>query len=374
MSGKLRVTTILGTRPEIIRLSSIIKKFDNYFSHRVIHTGQNSQPELSTVFYKEFDLREPDVYLGLNVNSLGTFLGALFPALESEFLKNRPNAIVVLGDTNSALVSILAKRMKIPVYHLEAGNRSFDSNVPEEINRKIIDHSSDFNLCYTRSAAINLDKEGIDSRYVSVIGSPLCEVINSITPKVKSSKVIQDLNLTPNNYFLVSLHRQENIDSESRLNKVTACLNSLVSEFNLPVIVSAHPRLTNKISTLKQSFHPSIHLFKPFGFVDFLQLQISSKLVISDSGSISEEAAISGFKAVTLRDSMERPEALEAGTIIMTGTEVTQFVHAVRIALDSPKSLVIPDEYLIPDTSTRVVNFLISTIGQYEFWNGIRSS
>lgn len=373
MNDKLRITTILGTRPEIIRLSSIIKKFDHYFSHRVIHTGQNSQPELSTVFYEDLDLREPDLYLGLNVNSLGTFLGELYPALENEFLANRPNAIVILGDTNSALVSILAKRMKIPVYHLEAGNRSFDANVPEEINRKVIDHSSDFNLCYTRHAASNLEKEGVDSRYISVIGSPLCEVINSISPKVKLSKVIQNLKLIPNNYFLVSLHRQENIDSEARLNQVIACLNSLVSEFHLPVIVSAHPRLTSKISNLKQAIHPSIQLLKPFGFADFLHLQISSKLVISDSGSISEEAAISGFRAVTLRDSMERPEALEAGTIIMTSTEVTHFMHAVRIALDSPKSLEVPHEYLIPDTSTRVVNFLISTIGQYEFWNGIRN-
>lgn len=363
---------MLGTRPEIIRLASIIKKFDEYFEHRVIHTGQNSQPELSDVFFRDLNLRKPDLELGIQGKSLGFFLGELFPAIERDFIANRPEAVLILGDTNSALVSILAKRMKIPVYHLEAGNRSFDSNVPEEINRRVVDHSSDFNLCYTSNAASNLHNEGINSRFVSIIGSPLREVFDSILPKVLESKILDTLHVQENQYFVVSVHRQENIDTVDRLEKIINCLNSLANEFSLPIIVSAHPRFADKIAKHTQQLNASVRFIKPVGLVDFLKLQISSKLVISDSGSISEESAILGFKAITLRDSMERPEALQAGTIIMSGTDETQFAQAVRIALASPVSLAGPQDYMIPDTSTRVVNFLVSTIGQYRFWNGIR--
>jgi len=369
---KISITTVLGTRPEIIRLAEIIKRFDESFNHRVIYTGQNSQPELSEVFFRDLDLRKPDIDLGIEATSLGKFLGALYPAIEKEFMENFPDAVLILGDTNSSLISILAKRMKIPVYHLEAGNRSFDMNVPEEINRKIIDHSSDFNLCYTSHAANNLEKEGIHSRFISVIGSPLCEVFESISPKVDSSKILDELELSKNEYFVVSVHRQENIDSPERLERIIQCLNSLVRDYNQPIIVSAHPRLANKISYVSEKLDPKIRILKPFGYADFLKLQVSSRLVISDSGSVSEESAILGFKAVTLRDSMERPEALEAGSIIMTGTEESQFAQAVQIALASPASALVPQEYLIPDTSTRVVNYLVSTIGQYKFWNGIR--
>ena len=371
-SKKIKVTTILGTRPEIIRLAEIIKKFDKYFDHRVIHTGQNSQPELSEVFFQDLDLRKPDIDLGIEATSLGNFLGAIYPAIERDFFDNKPDAVIILGDTNSALISILAKRMKIPVYHLEAGNRSFDLNVPEEINRKIIDHSSDFNLCYTAHAAKNLEKEGIHPRFISVIGSPLREVFDSISPKVHSSTVLNSLNLNKREFFVASVHRQENIDSPERLERVIRCLNSLAHEYDQPVIVSAHPRLASKISNAIEKLDPKIRMLKPFGYVDFLKLQVSSRLVISDSGSVSEESAILGFKAVTLRDSMERPEALEAGSIIMTGTDETLFAQAVQIALASPTSVVGPQDYLIPDTSTRVVNFLVSTLGQYKFWNGIR--
>ena len=371
-TSKLRITTIIGTRPEIIRLSEIIKKLDKYFENRVIFTGQNSQPELSEIFFQDLNLRKPDIDLGIEATSLGNFLGALYSAIEKDFLDNKPDAVLILGDTNSSLISILAKRMKIPVYHLEAGNRSFDSNVPEEINRKIVDHSSDFNLCYTNHAARNLEKEGISSRFIAVIGSPLREVYESISIKVKASKILDELGVKQNEYFLVSVHRQENIDSLERLEKIIECLNALANQYNQPVIVSAHPRLASKISNLSDKLNINIRMLKPFGYVDFLKLQISSRLVVSDSGSVSEESAILGFKAVTLRDSMERPEALEAGTIIMTGTEEKQFSQAVHVALLSPTSSVIPQEYLIPDTSTRVLNFLVSTIGQYKFWNGIR--
>ena len=374
MNKRLRITTILGTRPEIIRLSSIIQKFDIYFEHRIVLTGQNNQAELSTNFFTEFDIREPDAYLGLSVESLGSFLGALFSSIEKEFIANRPDAIMLLGDTNSSLISILAKRMKIPVYHLEAGNRSFDLNVPEEINRKIIDHSSDFNLCYTRHAARNLEKEGFPSRQVAVIGSPLREVIEFISPKIRDSKILDQLKIISGNYFLISLHRQENIDAEDRLNNIISCLNNLAREFEIPIIVSAHPRFADKLSNLQISLHSNIKLMKPFGYVDYMKLQKESKLVVSDSGSVSEESAIADFRSVTLRDSMERPEALEAGSIILTGTNPANFVNLIKITIDSEKSRVMPDEYLIPDTSTRVLNYLLSTIGQFEFWNGLRKS
>jgi UDP-N-acetylglucosamine 2-epimerase (non-hydrolysing) len=374
MSQQFKVTTVLGTRPEIIRLGAVIKKFDSNFEHRFVHTGQNAQLELSSVFYKDLDLRQPDVFLGLETSSLGVFMGGLFPAMEKELTENRPDALVILGDTNSALVAILAKRMRIPVYHLEAGNRSFDLNVPEEINRKIVDHSSDFNLCYTSHAARNLEREGIHPRFVSVIGSPLREVIDLVNPKVETSRILDELGIMPGKYFLASIHRQENIDSDERLGNIVDCLNSLVDEFSQPVIVSAHPRFVHKLSSFEKKLNPSIRMIKPFGFVDFLKLQTLSTLVISDSGSVSEESAIVGFKAVTFRDSMERPEALEAGSIIMTGTSAPEFMQAVRIALASPKSEQIPSDYLIPDTSTRVVNFMTSTISQYGFWNGIRAT
>ena len=374
MSLKLKVTTVLGTRPEIIRLGAIIKKLDLNFDHRFVHTGQNAQPEFSSVFYKDLDLRHPDLFLGLEISSLGNFMGGLFPAMERELIENRPDAVLILGDTNSALVAILAKRMRLPVYHLEAGNRSFDLNVPEEINRKIVDHASDFNLCYTSHAARNLEREGIHPRFISVIGSPLREVIDLVKPKLEVSKVLDELGIQSGRFFLASIHRQENIDSHERLGNIVDCLNSLVDEYAQPIIVSAHPRFVHKISSLEKKLNPSVRMVKPFGFVDFLKLQTSSTLVISDSGSVSEESAIAGFKAVTLRDSMERPEALEAGTIIMTGTNAPKFMQVVRIALESPKSEQIPSDYLIPDTSTRVVNFMTSTIGQYEFWNGIRDS
>jgi UDP-N-acetylglucosamine 2-epimerase (non-hydrolysing) len=301
-------------------------------------------------------------------------MGGLFPAMEKEFTENKPNAVVILGDTNSALVSILAKRLRIPVYHLEAGNRSYDQNVPEEINRKIVDHSSDFNFCYTSHAARNLEREGIQPRFISVIGSPLREVINHVKPKVEASKILDELGVMPGNYFLASIHRQENIDSQKRLSNIVYCLNSLAEEYSRPVIISAHPRFVHKISGFEKKLHPSVRIIKPFGFVDFLKLQTLSTLVISDSGSVSEESAIAGFKAVTLRDSMERPEALETGSIIMTGTDESNFMQAIRISLESPKTELIPSDYLIPDTSTRVVNFIASTIGQYGFWTGIRET
>jgi UDP-N-acetylglucosamine 2-epimerase len=369
---KLKVTTVVGTRPEIIRLASIIKKFDVLFEHRLIHTGQNSDPSLSDVFFKDLNLRTPDVLLGLPNDSLGTFLGSLFVVAEKEFVENRPDAILILGDTNSSLVALIAKRLQIPIYHLEAGNRSFDSNVPEEINRRVIDHLSDVNMAYTQHAKQNLVREGIHPRNISVIGSPLREVLNEILPQIDESNVLNRLNLSANEFFLVSMHRQENVDSPDRLALLIDSLNMLCDVYGLPILVSTHPRTRSKLDQLSPNRNSLIDFHEPFGFIDYLALQKSAKIVISDSGSISEEAAILGFPAVTVRNSMERPEALESGSIVMSGLSRDEVRLAIEYRLANKNNAQCPEDYLIPDTSDRVASFLISTVKQLNFWSGIR--
>lgn len=371
-SSKLKVTTVVGTRPEIIRLASIIKHFDSIFDHRLIHTGQNADPSLSDVFFEDLELRTPDALLGIVNDSLGTFLSGLFVSIEREFLEHRPDAVLILGDTNSSLVALLAKRLQIPIYHLEAGNRSFDANVPEEINRKAIDHLSDINMAYTQHAKANLIREGVHPRTISVIGSPLREVLSDIAPRIEKSGVLKSLNLSPKGYFLVSAHRQENVDSPERLEFLIESLNMLGDLYNLPILVSTHPRTRIRLNELTHVINPLINFHQPFGFIDYLALQLSAKIVLSDSGSISEEAAILGFPAITLRNSMERPEALETGSIIMSGLTPSEVRLAVEYQLANYEAAECPQDYQIADTSKRVANFLISTVGQLNFWNGIR--
>lgn len=371
--SKTKVTTIVGTRPEIIRLSSIIKKFDKNFNHRLVHTGQNPDPNLKDVFFSDLGLRSPDLYFGGDHTSLGTFLATLFVEIEKELTQNRPDAVVILGDTNSALSAILAKRFGIPVYHLEAGNRSFDLNVPEEINRKIIDHASDFNLVYTTLARNNLIAEGIHPRKLALIGSPMMEVLSEHEEKINSSKILGKLNLLPKEYFLVSAHRQENVDLLSRLEILIDTLERVATEYGMPVLVSTHPRTRKKLQQLVGEENPHIIFHEPFGFIDYNHLQLNARMVLSDSGTISEEAAMLGFPAITLRDSMERPEALEAGSMVMTGIEQDHVIEAINLVEREGLGSIVPIEYQIPDTSTRVANFLISTVHQYNFWNGIRS-
>jgi UDP-N-acetylglucosamine 2-epimerase (non-hydrolysing) len=370
--NKTKVTTIVGTRPEIIRLSAIIKKFDKHFHHRLIHTGQNPDPNLKDVFFEDLGLRPPDLYFGGDHTSLGTFLATLFVEIEKELIQNRPDAVVILGDTNSALSAILAKRFGIPIYHLEAGNRSFDLNVPEEINRKIVDHASDFNMVYTTLARNNLIAEGIHPRKLALIGSPLMEVLAEHKEKIDASKILEKLQLNPNGYFLVSAHRQENVDFPERLKMLVATLTRVSEEFGLPVLVSTHPRTRKKLLELSSQDNPNLIFHEPFGFIDYNHLQSKARMVLSDSGTISEESAMLGFPAITLRDSMERPEALEAGTIVMSGIEPERVIEAITLVESEGFGSISPIEYRIPDTSTRVVNFLISTVHQYNFWNGIR--
>ena len=364
----------MGTRPEIIRLSSIIKKFDKYFSHRLIHTGQNPDPNLKDVFFSDLGLKNPDKYFGSDSHSLGNFLANMFVSVEEELISNRPDAVVILGDTNSAFAAIIARRLGIPVYHLEAGNRSFDFNVPEEINRRIIDHTADFNLVYSELARNNLISEGLHPRQIALVGSPLKEVISEHIASIEASQILSELNLEKEKYFLVSIHRQENVDLQDRLKETLATLESVAAKYQIPVIISTHPRTLKKIESLsiKHSKHLIFH--DPFGFLDYSCLQINARMVLSDSGSVSEESVILGFPALTLRDSIERPEAIESGSIIMAGISAKNVLEAIEIAQEQGFGSKGPWEYAIPDTSTRVVNFILSTIHQYHFWNGIRKS
>ena len=368
---KLKVTTVVGTRPEIIRLSEIIKKFDIFFDHRLIHTGQNPNPLLKDIFFTDLDLRAPDLYFGGEHTSLGSFLSELFIGIEKELLDNRPDAVVILGDTNSALSSILAKRFGIPVYHLEAGNRSFDQNVPEEINRRIVDHTADFNLVYTELARSNLISEGLHPRKIALIGSPLYEVINAHKQKIENSNVLVELDLKRNEYVLVSAHRQENIDYKSRFKQFISTLEEVSKVYKLPVLVSTHPRTKKQIDSNKIIKDKNIIFHEPFNFTDYNHLQKNAMVVLSDSGTISEESAMLDFKAITIRDSMERPEALESGSIVMSGTDPKHVIQAIDLVLKSKKYHSIPIEYTITDTSSRVLNFITSTVHQYKFWNSL---
>ena len=370
--NKLRITTIVGTRPEIIRLSATIAILEQHFEHRLIHTGQNSATFMKDVFFKELRIRTPDLEIELENHSLATNLASIFIGVEKELLDNRPDAVVILGDTNSALSVIIAKRMGIPVYHLEAGNRSFDPNVPEEINRRIVDHSSDFNLVYSEHARRNLLDEGIHPRTICLIGSPMYEVITNNLVSINNSDILERLKISDQEYFVVSTHRQENIDSPERLTSVVSVLNEVADTFGLPIILSTHPRTKEKLEKIQLKTHDKIQLLEPVGFIDYCQLQNKALLTISDSGSVSEESVILGFKAITLRDSMERPEALEAGSILMNGINSGSLINGINFKLNSELSKNPPAEYLVQDSSTRTVNFILSTIQNFHFWSGLR--
>jgi UDP-N-acetylglucosamine 2-epimerase len=369
---KLKITTIIGTRPEIIRLQAVITLFDKDFEHRIVHTGQNFDATLSANFFTELGIRSPDLMLNCSSESLGSFLGELFPKIEQEFLANRPDAILILGDTNSSLVSIQARRMGIPVYHLEAGNRSFDINVPEEINRRVVDHCSDFNLCYTEHARRNLIAEGLHPRMISVIGSPMQEVISNFVDQIDASKVLQDNELEVSEYFIVSLHRQENVDDPVRLKMLIDSLEAIADKYQMPILVSTHPRTKAKLKSANLSQHKFISFYEPFGFIDYLCLQKNAKAVISDSGSVSEEASILGFPAITTRNSIERPEAIEAGVLILTGLDVISILNGLESILNGKPAMRIPSEYTIPDSAQRVSRFIQSTLPNYHFWTGRR--
>jgi UDP-N-acetylglucosamine 2-epimerase (non-hydrolysing) len=371
---KLKVTTVVGTRPELIRMAKILSKFDEQFDHRIIHTGQNSGDELKDVFFRDLNIREPDLQFDMRSSNLGTSLARLFEVMGEEFVKNRPDALVILGDTNSALCGILAKRASIPFYHLEAGLRSFDKNVPEEINRRVIDHTADFNMVYTEHARRNLLTEGLHPRTISLIGSPMREVLEANSKAILESRILEQIGISKKSFYLISLHRQENVDNTQRLKSILGSLEDLTNQTKFPIMFSTHPRTRDRINELGFKPNKNMIFHEPFGFNDYCKLQLESNLVLSDSGSISEEASILGFKAITLRDSMERPEALDSGSIVMSGANSSRLVEYVKFVESSPIAADMPSEYKITDTSERVIKFILSTISEYNFWFGIRNN
>lgn len=360
MSKKLKVVTILGTRPEIIRLSSVMKKLDKEVNHVLVHTGQNYDYELNEVFFKDLGLRKPDYFLGCKANTLGEQLGNIIAKSEEVLLKENPDAFLILGDTNSALSIIIAKRLKIPIFHMEAGNRCFNDNVPEEINRRIVDHTADFNLCYTEHARMNLIREGLPSNRIFVTGSPLAEVLADNKDKIEKSGVLAELKLSPKKYILATAHREENIDDERRFKLLFESFNEVVKEFDMPLILSTHPRTKKKLESAKIALDKRIRILKPFGFFDFIKLQKNAFVVISDSGTISEESAMLNFPALMTRTNSERPEAIDAGTMILSGVEKDNIIRAIHaITKYRKKDSEIPEMYKNTDCSDRVLKMII---------------
>lgn len=358
---KLKVATIIGTRPEIIRLAECMKKCDTYFKHIIIHTGQNYDYELNEIFFDNLNLRKPDYFLNVAGRHLGETIGNVIAKSYEILQKEAPDAILVLGDTNSVLSTIAAKRLKIPIFHMEAGNRCFDQNVPEEINRKISDHISDINLTYTENSRRYLLSEGFRKDHVFVTGSPLKEVLVKYETKINSSDVVSRLELKDGNYIVVSAHREENIDLDNHFDILVESLNAVADLYRMPIVFSTHPRTKNRIEKNGIIFHPLIKNVPPLGFFDYVKLQQNSYIVLSDSGTISEESAMMKFPAISIRTSTERPEAIDAGTIVLGGINKEQIINSIEIAKGLfDKEIQLPFEYEVTNTSERVIKAIQS--------------
>lgn len=375
MNKRLKVMTVVGTRPEIIRLACVIRRLEESTDHVLVHTGQNYDYSLNGVFFDDLGLRAPDHFLNADTSSLGAVLGDVLRGTERVILKERPDAMVVLGDTNSCVSAIMGKRLKVPVFHLEAGNRSFDPNVPEEINRHLVDHVSDYNLVYTEHSRRNLLAEGLRAQDVMVMGSPMREVLDTYRDRIDASDVLSRLGLSTGGYMLASVHREENVDRKDRLEQVIASLQAVAEDQEAPFLVSTHPRTRKRLEQFDLVTNSNIRLHDPLGFHDYNRLQLGARCVISDSGTIAEESSMLGFPAVTLRDAIERPEALDTGAIIASGLHPDDVVDAVRLTIrqheeDGPST--IPVDYRIVDSSRRVVNFIRSKSGTHHIRNGIR--
>lgn len=363
----------MGTRPEIIRLAECIKKCDLFFEHILIHTGQNYDYTLNEIFFEDLELRKPDYFLNVAGKHLGETIGNVI-AKSFEVLTNEmPDALLVLGDTNSVLCTIAAKRLKIPIFHMEAGNRCFDQNVPEEINRKISDHISDINLTYTEHSRRYLLSEGFRKDHVFVTGSPLREVLTKYASKIEESNVLQRLDLTKDKYIVVSAHREENIDLGNHFELLVDSLNAVAEKYKMPIIFSTHPRTQKRITANNVKFHPLIQNVQPLGFFDYVNLQQQAYIVLSDSGTISEESAMMGFTAISIRTSTERPEAIDAGTIVLGGISKDQVLQSIEVAKGTPidKETTLPWEYNVVNTSDRVVRTIQSytSIVNKVIWN-----
>ncbi len=371
----MKVLTIVGTRPEIIRLSRVIALLDEYIDHILVHTGQNYDYELNGVFFEELEIRKPDYFLNVDTSSLGYSVGDIIKKSEEVLLKENPDAVLVLGDTNSCLAAYMAKRLHVPIFHMEAGNRSFDFNVPEEVNRRIIDHIADFNLVYTEHARRHLLGEGLPHRRIYLTGSPMKEVLSYYRPKIDASDALNKMNLIRGGYFLVSLHREENVDNSSNLENLLTILDNIAEDYRLPVIVSTHPRTRKRIEALGDiKINGLVKFMKPFGFPDYINLQQNARCVVSDSGTISEESAILGFPAISLRNSMERPEAQDTGSIVLTGFDKNIVQEAIRLVIAEVSmrdNWSIPSDYKIEDTSWRVLKLIVGNAGLSNKWHTI---
>jgi UDP-N-acetylglucosamine 2-epimerase len=375
MSTRLKVMTVVGTRPEIIRLSATIKLLDQYTEHVLVHTGQNYDYELNEVFFEDLGLRRPDHFLESDTSSLGAVMGSILTRVEKVIAAERPDAFLVLGDTNSCVSAIMAKRMKVPVFHMEAGNRSFDENVPEETNRRLVDHVSDYNLVYTEHARRNLLAEGMHPSRILLTGSPMREVLDQNAAQITASDVLDRVRLASGGYFLVSLHREENVDDHERLAMALASFRALSEKYALPVLVSTHPRTRKRLADHPDNTKQGITFHPPFGFHDYVNLQQNALLVLSDSGTISEESSLLRFPAITLRDAIERPEAIDTGNIVTAGVHPEVILDAVEMVLRQKEQEGLPTapaDYLIDDTARRVLRFIRSTASTHKQRVGLR--
>lgn len=355
----MKIITILGTRPEIIRLSCIIEKLDGICEQVILHTGQNFDRNLNEVFFEELGVRQPDHYLGAK-GTFGEQIGTILAETERVLLKEKPDKFLVLGDTNSSVAAIMAKRLGIPVYHMEAGNRCYDDRVPEEVNRRIIDHSSDVLLPYTERSRQNLLREGIPGQRIFVTGNPIFEVIQHYEPKIQQSRILQTLGLQEKNFFLVTMHRAENVDVEERLQAFVATFDRLQREYGFPVIISTHPRTRLRMRALGlEAANPEVRFMDPFGFFDFITLERQAFCVLSDSGTVQEECAIFGVPNVTIRDVTERPETIECGSGVLSGAEPSRISLLVKLATGCSQAWSAPPEYLKPEVSETVLKVLL---------------
>lgn len=374
MAEKMKVMTIIGTRPEIIRLSEVIKRCDKYFNHILVHTGQNWDYTLNQVFFDNLKLRAPDYYLDSVGKDLGETMGNIIAKSYEVLEKEKPEALLILGDTNSALAAISAKRLKIPIFHMEAGNRCWDWNVSEMINRKIVDHISDINLPYTEHSRRYLLSEGIDGKTIFVTGSPMREVLMNHMDEINRSDVLTRMNLEPKKYILVSAHREENIDNEEHFMSLMTTINEIAEKYKMPIIYSTHPRSMKFIEKRNFKFHPLVQNPKPFGFFDYNKLQLNSYCVLSDSGTLSEESAMLNFPGVLIRTSTERPEVLDKGTVVIGGIKGNDVAQAMDLAVsmyDNNEPTVMAEDYADTNVSVKVVKLIQSyaKIVNLTVWN-----
>ena len=362
--NKIKVMTIVGTRPEIIRLSRTIAKLDKYCQHVLVHTGQNYDYELNQIFFEDMNIRAPDLFLECAGGSAAVTMANVIAKSDQVLADELPDAVLILGDTNSAMAAISAKRRKIPIFHMEAGNRCFDLRVPEEINRKIVDHISDINLPYSDIARDYLLREGIRPDTIIKTGSPMDEVLQYYRSKIQKSDVLERLELNKEAYFLVSVHREENVDSVENIHNYVEVLSSIADKYCFPIIVSTHPRTWKKIEALNLKFHSSVQLMKPLGFSDYNKLQMNAKVVLSDSGTITEESSLLNFPAINIRDSHERPEGFEEGAVMFTGMSTNRILQAIDIlegqGRGDCRTIHVVNNYIAPNVSEKVVRTILS--------------